>query len=109
MKHILIYILFLSRHVKSQAEGELKDLQKREGQVYCPNWTLKAPDTCLSPPFSDAYVARHVDPDVFKLHLASKIALTEQKLASEMEKQLKQQVKTEIERLASMDGTHINL
>ena len=90
--------------MQSQAEGDLKDLQKREGQVYCPNWTLKAPDTCPSPPFPDVDIAKHVAPDVFKLHLASRMALTEQRLASQMEEEMQKHLKVEMERLVCMDG-----
>jgi hypothetical protein len=100
-----LYVLF--RHVQSQAEGALKDLQKREGQVYCPNWTLKAPDTCPSPPFPDVDIAKHASPDVFKLHLASRMALTEQRLASQMEEEKQKQLKVELERLTSMDGMNV--
>jgi hypothetical protein len=92
-----------------QTKGDLKSLQKREGQVYCPNWPLKAPDTCPSPPFPDVDIAKHVSPDVFKLHLASRMALTEQRLASQIEEEMQKRVKGEMARLASMDGMYVVL
>ena len=74
-----------SRHVESQVKKDQSDLQKIEGHVYCPNWTLKESEKCRSLPFSDTYLAKHVNADVFALHLASRMKITELKLVTEME------------------------
>ena len=72
--------------------------------MHCPMWTLRESEKCHSLPFSDTYLAKHVNADVFALHLASRMKITELKLVTEMEEQKKREVQAELKRLGAMDG-----
>eukprot|EP00928_Gymnodinium_smaydae_P086801 TRINITY_DN71224_c0_g1_i1.p1 TRINITY_DN71224_c0_g1~~TRINITY_DN71224_c0_g1_i1.p1 ORF type:complete len:1363 (-),score=227.25 TRINITY_DN71224_c0_g1_i1:302-3889(-) len=90
----------LEQHVIAALQLPLRVQTEREARVFCP----KYPCECNSCPFDDCMLARSLTPETFKLYISARVDLLERRKASELEREMRNQLAAELERLATADA-----
>jgi len=86
------------KHVQALAEAPISARRSREGRIFCPKHPLEC-DGCH---FADADVAASVPTATFDLYIQARVALLEERKATELEAEMKQQLATELDRMAAL-------